>query len=169
MNTFDKFLELHRVEARQPIEVGQGFLWYHCRVSGEKSADAQTVLQYFKVAGIVPPLVQDLDQGFRSGKNGVTAFGDQFRVAQDSAGWFSEKYEVPVFKAGLPIFVAKRLWFGRHVCRTLAVPLEGSIGVQKRTNGDRLLFWAKEHPLAAWLGLLASVLGIALAVWPMLK
>lgn len=109
MNSFDKFLELHRVDARQQVEIAQGFLWYHCRATGQKDADIDTIMAYFKAASVAPPSSQELDREFRSRTNGITALNNHFRVRQDSAAWFNLKYESAVFRSNLPVFSVQRL------------------------------------------------------------
>ena len=109
MNSFDKFLELHQVDARQKVEIAQGFLWYHCRATGQKDADIDTIMAYFKAASVAPTSSQELDREFRSTTHGVTALNNHFRVLQNSAAWFNERYESAVFGSNLPVFAVQRL------------------------------------------------------------
>ena len=109
MNSFDKFLEFHQVDARQQVEIAQGFLWYHCRATGQKDADIDTIMAYFKAASVAPPSSQELDREFRSGTIGIIALNNHFRVRQVSAAWFNMKYEKAVFGSNLPVFAVQRL------------------------------------------------------------
>jgi adenylate cyclase len=106
MNSFEKFIELYRIDSRFKLEIGEGFLWYHCRATNAKAANIPTVLEYYRAAETEAPTVEDLEKSFREGGGGVVqaAEPDNFRIRQDYEQWFKGRFEEPVFESGLPLF-----------------------------------------------------------------
>ena len=134
--------------------------------TGEKTADIPTILQYYKAANVLAPPAAALEDSFRSGRTGVVSVGSQFRVQQDSEAYF-QKFERPVLEAGLPIFRVRKTWFGRYVHDSGVSP-SASLALGN-SNSHKLLYWAKEHPAAAWISFLVTLIGLALGVWSFIK
>jgi hypothetical protein len=158
MNTFTKFLDLYRADSRYHLELAQGFLWYHCHSTGQKAADIATIQQYYREAGIAAPSARELADKFSSARSGVVSDGAQYRVRQDSARWYQDRFVVPVFEAGLPVFAVG-----------VAPTPSDSRATRTQSRSRRLLHWAKDHPVAAWIMLVLAIASVALGLWPIIR
>jgi hypothetical protein len=107
MNTFDKFLEVYQVDSRPTIaERMQGFVWYHCRATGERSTDIATIQEYFREAVFAVPTSQEMTEVTSSpqAKLGLVCDGERLRVDESCRSWLENSFGEPVFNAGLSVF-----------------------------------------------------------------
>lgn len=72
MGTFQKFISLYNIDSRFKTEIGEGFLWYHCRATGEKAVDSRLLLEYYRAAETEPPTIEELAKSFVESRNAVT-------------------------------------------------------------------------------------------------
>ena len=117
MHSFDKFIQLYKIDSRFKTEIGEGFLWYHCQATGEKSVDIPMVLEYHKASEVEPPAEEELAKSFQANKSVViqAASARRFRIKQDAEIWFKNKFEEPVFELELPLFVIRQTSSGSYV------------------------------------------------------
>jgi hypothetical protein len=170
MDTFDKFTDVYRVDARYPTEVAQGFLWYHCRATGDRAAGIPTILRYYERAAVEAPSPADIKASFEGGRSGVVAAGSMYRVRQDAEGWFRDKFEEPVFGSGLEVYKVE----AAPAVAPAGPPPGGpaapqadppAVGRGLLQGWRRFGRWTKDHPDAAALGFIATVVALAITVW----
>ena len=169
MNSFEKFIRLYNIDSRSltsKTEIGEGFLWYHCRATGEKAADIPMVLQYYKAAETELPTAKELEESFRKNKQGIIQAADphRFRISLLTEPWFKE-FEKPVFESGLPLFSINRTSSGVYLS-SLPAPKKNIRFVFGRQKWYKVLHWANENPIAAWwLIFLLTLAGVLLAIF----
>lgn len=105
MNTFHEFCRLWKAEKKWPLERGQGFLWYHCRATGDATADIQTILRYYDAASMPRPEANDLERSLRKEVAGcIVVVGDRFRLTQEFGTTF-DKIAGAAFDGKRPVFI----------------------------------------------------------------
>jgi hypothetical protein len=111
MNTFQKFISLYKIDVRSKTEIGVGFLWYHCRATGENATDSRLLLKYYAAAETEAPTLKELEESFANRRNGVVkaAGAHRFRIKQGYERYFNEQFEIPVFESDLPLYIEGRI------------------------------------------------------------
>lgn len=168
MDTFQKFVSLYNIDSRFQTEIGEGFLWYHCRATGERAADSRLLIEYYRAAETEPPTLEELESSFVESRGSVTKGAEphMFRIKQTAERWFKDNFEKAVFEANLPLFTVQ----GSSVEVSLSDTKNQSIQKTSTNNSYmKVLHLAKEHPIAAWISLIATVTGLILAISSLLR